>query len=50
MRRVTLAVGGGTRLPGGVLAINVCRTRDGAPPSPRMVCNLILEAHLATLG
>ncbi|MFJ5122403.1 hypothetical protein [Kitasatospora sp. NPDC088548] len=36
-------------LPGGVLAVNVCRTRDGAP-SARRVNNLILQGFLADAG
>ncbi|MFB8290661.1 hypothetical protein [Kitasatospora purpeofusca] len=36
-------------LPGGVLAVNVCRTRDGAP-STRTVNNLILQGLLADAG
>ncbi|MER5638113.1 hypothetical protein ABT095_14290 [Kitasatospora sp. NPDC002227] len=36
-------------LPGGVLAVNVCRTSDGAP-SARKVYNLILQGFLADAG
>jgi hypothetical protein len=34
-------------LPGGVLAVNVCR---GGLPDTRLVQNLILEAHLTIAG
>ncbi|MGW4896024.1 hypothetical protein ACWEQL_27780 [Kitasatospora sp. NPDC004240] len=37
-------------LPGGVLAVNICRTRDAAEPSTRTVTNLILQALLADAG
>ncbi|MFJ2779468.1 MULTISPECIES: hypothetical protein [unclassified Kitasatospora] len=37
-------------LPSGVLAVSVCRTPGGDPPSARFVQNLVLESHLAGAG